>query len=168
MPRKLTFDISSCKDYFEQIVLPSFEAYKNNALSYKDALSAAIFCWQFSEWIYNSYTNSLEQQLKKEGNEVKSLKEFQGILMKMQCFSFVSQIANGAKHLQCDDTRIQDITSTQKETDFYQGLLALGTATYLTINVGSNRYFFIRELQKCIDHWSIVLIQLDIYTKNDN
>ena len=163
MKRTLTFKISSCKDYFEQIVLQSVQIYNVNPLSYKEALSAAIFCWQFSDWIFNSYKNELINQLKREKIIIQSLKEYQGMLMKIQCFSFISQIAIGAKHLECSDHRIQNVTSTQVETGFYQGLIGLGTATYLTIKVGSRRYYFYRELERCIDYWKLVLVQLDIY-----
>jgi hypothetical protein len=159
MKRKLTFEISSAKDYFDQILLPSVEAYNAKPLSYKEALSAAIFCWQFSDWIYNSNKKDLQNQFP----EVSSLKDYQGLLMKKSYFAFISQIAIGAKHLKCDDKRIQNISSTQLETGFYQGLLGLGTATYLTIMVGSIRYYFARELKKCMDYWNVVLIQLDIY-----
>jgi hypothetical protein len=137
--------------------------YSANPLSYKDALSAAIFCWQFSDWIYNSYKKKLISQLKSEGEIIDGLRSYQGVLMKMECFAFISQIAIGAKHLECTDHRVQNITSTQVETGFYQGLLGLGTATYLTIKVGTRRYYFYRELQKCVDHWNVVLLQLDIY-----
>jgi len=166
MNRNLTFEISSCKDYFEQIVLPSVEAYNTDPLSYRKALSVAIFCWQFSDWIFNSYKNKIKKQFQKDGIIIKDCKDYQSQLMKKQYFSFISQIAIGAKHLKCSDSRIQTISSTQKETGFFQGLLGLGTVTYLTIKVMSRRYYFQRELKRCIDYWNVVMIELDIYCSN--
>jgi hypothetical protein len=139
-----SFEIRTAEDYFEHLVLQSFNDFKQNLLSSREAIVCTVFTWHFHEWIWAQNSSHLKLRL-----GIKKLGEFKEYLFK-ECPSFliVSEVANGSKHFNSDG-------KTVNEARLQHGIISMimPLESHLIVKTSERIYIFIYELRKCIQYW---------------
>ena len=53
------FDITSARDYYEKLLVPAVDEFRKDILSSRKGLTAAIYLWQFPEWVVQHHLPEL-------------------------------------------------------------------------------------------------------------
>lgn len=142
-----SFEIRTSQDYLEYLVCPSLGDFQTEHTSSRAAITCAIFVWHLHDWIWAEHKAAISNRL-----GIKSKRDFVCYLTN-DCreLSVVQEIANGSKHFKSEK---KEIRSTDLTSGFYQGLLALGTASHLTVELESQTVVFLEILKTCIQYWN--------------
>ena len=141
------FDITNSSDYFEQLVVPSFEELQKQPTSSRAAITAAIFCWHLRDWVWAQHKNRLKEAL--------GLRTFDDLAAHLvrscPAFEAIQGIANGSKHFRSEQ---HEPTSTTRQWAVF-GTLALWNYTSLDVEFEGNTVRFFDLLKACIDCWRV-------------
>ncbi len=144
---RTSFDLRTVQDYFENLVLESYEDFKKYRVSSKLAITCAIFTWHFYDWLWANHKSKLQDRLnlKKKG-------DFQEFLFNEQpAFRLLCEIANGSKHF---DSEGQDIKATRLQHGFMGPMLGI-LESHLTIRTDTQLFYFDHILMHCIEYWRL-------------
>ncbi|MEX1132282.1 MAG: hypothetical protein WEC15_03585 [Flavobacteriales bacterium] len=127
-----------------------FQIFLADPLSSSKALNCVFSAWHMSDWWYEESSHTPTEQGKKEyQRKLRSEHDF---------LRFMSDIANGSKHIRLSDPNVQVKDTSVHQGDFNNDFSLDFDVPYLKITLEDrSERIFAKELENALNHWRAVL-----------
>jgi hypothetical protein len=146
------FDITTARDYYDKLLVPEVDDFRRDFLSSVKGLSAAIYLWQFAEWVVGDHVAELGSV---PGLSKKTKDDLRNFICGMyDGYRYVGVIATGVKHHNVTSNHLRGLVDkTEVGHGYATGLLAL-TQSHLVLKMSDGTTRFLdRDIFESMKAW---------------